>query len=162
MIGSICLYGLVGFVVAWRMDKKDLLGPEETEDKIYLTALNLVATRLERSIPLVRLQMRELKSYMSHEGSVVFHVARAIHPVVTPFIYYCSSQTRALRFSSYHSQVNTMVILILVYFGRHYRQRDHRFEEVLDLTDIQSVAYSIVLGSVFLIPTLSDKCNQLF
>ena len=96
---------------------------------------------------------------MPHDSIGLFHVAKAIHPVVSPFTYYCSYQSRTLRFSTYHSQVCVMVILMLVFFGRRYRQLDHRFEEVLDLADIQAVSYSVLLGSIWLIPTFANIFN---
>lgn len=50
--------------------------------------------------------------------------------------------------------------MVLLFYGRSYREGDHRFEEVLDLKDIQSACYALVLGSIFLLPVFSEKCNR--
>lgn len=91
-------------------------------------------------------------------NSVFVHTLSQMHPVAAPFISYFATQSRLFRFSAFALQVNIFAILVSCYFSRgRYRLTSIRYDDsVIDQADIKNIAVASVIGSLILLPFISE------
>lgn len=97
-------------------------------------------------------------------NSVFVHALLQTHPAAAPFVSYFATQSRLLRFSAYTLQINIFSILVSCYFSRtSYRLTSIRHDDsVIDQVDIKNIALASCVGSLALMPFVSEPLCTLF
>lgn len=94
--------------------------------------------------------------------SVFFYVTAAIHPMFSANTSFMPAQPRVLRFSAYQLQINLYIIACMFFFDNDYRTSDlSRQDFVLDAKDIGYLTFTSMIGSIVLLPILSQTFSWL-
>ena len=85
-----------------------------------------------------------------------------MHPMIAPFTSYIATESRFMRYCMYLLQINLVTTLCFVYFGSLYRLDDPtRNEDVLDQRDMMQIIGAGVVGSLLLLPFISEPLVML-
>jgi hypothetical protein len=80
-----------------------------------------------------------------------------MHPMIAPFTSYIATESRFMRYCMYLLQINIVTMLCYIYFGSLYRLDDPaRNEDVLDQRDMMQIIGASVVGSLLLLPFISE------
>lgn len=110
--------GLLGSLIAWKFDRKDLAEIKElTGWKLNLVMA--VAAKLNQSVEQVKLRQSDLTTCSSQ-----LSIISKVHPIFAPFTTMIAGQSRLMRFNAYHLQINLYLLACMVVFGASYRADD--------------------------------------
>lgn len=117
-----------------------------------------VAKELGEPYAAVIYRKRSLIHYRTiYTKSAFPHLMSQLHPLLSPFTSYYTTQKRFHRFMMYMLQMNTISVFVFTYFSEVYRQNDaQRDVAVLDQSDIINVLMATGICSLLLTPWLSE------
>ena len=82
--------------------------------------------------------------------------------MIAPFTSYIATESRFMRYCMFLIQINCMSALLILYFTTFYRINDSvRNEDVLDQVDMMQIIGASVVGSVLLLPFISEPLISL-
>jgi hypothetical protein len=123
-----------------------------------------VSRELHQPYAEVEFRRQNLMTYRNVcQNSVFVHVLAQMHPIVSPFISYFATQSRLLRFSAYLLQINFFSCIVAIYFNpTSYRAASIRYNDsAIDQLDIKNIAFASCVGSLILIPIVSEPLCSL-
>jgi len=123
-----------------------------------------VSRELHQPYAEVEFRRQNLMTYRNVcQNSVFVHVLAQMHPIVSPFISYFATQSRLLRFSAYLLQINFFSCMVAIYFNpTSYRAASIRYNDsAIDQLDIKNIAFASCVGSLILIPIVSEPLCSL-
>jgi hypothetical protein len=151
IVSCVSFVGLLGSLIAWKFDRRDLTQINELSGW-KLNLVMAVAAKTNESVELVKLRQSELTSTSSQ-----LSIIGKVHPLFAPFTTYIIGQSRLLRFTAYHLQVNLFMIACMVNFGPTYRANDSMRQELfLDSADVNAISFVAMVGAIALLPIISE------
>ena len=117
-----------------------------------------VAKSLNESYAQVVYRQQALLYYRTIFSQSPFpHMMSQMHPMIAPFTSYIATESRFMRYCMYLLQINFVTMACYIYFGSLYRLDDpSRNEDVLDQRDMMQIIGAGIVGSLFLLPFISE------